>query len=389
VLTVCVIVCPKRGIDGHERAVKLLRKKRMEETITEQAAAAAAAMSPPTARKWRKGPMPSESKTDRWWRTREDPFDQVWLTDIVPLLLADRKRELQAKTILRELVDKHPGEFEEGHLRTLQRRIRDWRAIQGPDREIFFPQNHPPGREGAFDFTSATELEITINGVLLVHILFVFRLSFSSWIWVQVAYGETFEALVEGLQGALWELGGSPAVGRSDNLSAATHELKRCGGRGLNLRFRAVLDHYGMESTRIKPGRSNENGGAEKGNDLTKTAVGQELVLRGSRDFESVERYESFVRAAVAKHINAGAETKLLVELDHLAELPPVPNWPWSRTRPLLLPLPTQSSFPRRRESRGEQFYKKNGFPIKDFGNDRFKVFRMFANTSSNEVKND
>ena len=316
--------------------VKLLRKKRMEETITEQAAAAAAAaMSPPTARKWRKGPMPSESKTDRWWRTREDPFDQVWLTDIVPLLLADRKRELQAKTILRELVDKHPGKFEEGHLRTLQRRIRDWRAIQGPDREIFFPQDHPPGREGAFDFTSATELEITINGVLLVHILFVFRLSFSSWIWVQVAYGETFEALVEGLQGALWELGGSPAVGRSDNLSAATHELKRCGGRGLNLRFRAVLDHYGMESTRIKPGRSNENGGAEKGNDLTKTAVGQELVLRGSRDFESVERYESFVRAAVAKHINAGAETKLLVELDHLAELPPVPNWPWSRTRPL------------------------------------------------------
>jgi hypothetical protein len=238
-----------------DEQVKLLRKKRMEETITEQAAAASAAMSPPTARKWRQGPMPSDSKTGRWWRTREDPFDQVWLTDIVPLLEADQKRELQARTILGELEDKHPGKFEEGQVRTLQRRIRDWRAIHGPDREIFFPQDHPPGREGAFDFTHATELEITINGVLLVHLLFVFRLSFSGWIWVQVAYGETFEALVEGLQGALWELGGSPSVGRSDNLSAATHELKRSGGRGLNRRFHAVLDHYGMESTRIKPGR--------------------------------------------------------------------------------------------------------------------------------------
>lgn len=313
----------------NDEQVRLLRRKRMEEKITEQAVAAVAGMSQPTARKWREGPLPSEATKDRWWRTREDPFNAIWRDEIEPLLKADTKRELKAKTILGEIKQKHPDNFGDGHLRTLQRRIRDWRAIQGPDREVYFPQDHPPGREGAFDFTHATELGVTIGGTSLVHLLFVFRLSSSGWIWIQIAYGETFEALVEGLQGALWELEGAPGVVRSDNLSAATHELKRGPGRGLNRRFKAVLDHYGIDSSRIKPGKSNENGGVEKGNDLTKTAIGQELVLRGHRDFESVEQYEAFARAAVDKHINAGAEAKLLVELNHLRELPcsPVPNY--------------------------------------------------------------
>lgn len=313
----------------NDEQVKLLRRKRMEDKITEEAAAAAAGMSQPTARRWRKGLLPSEAKEPRHWRTRKDPFEEVWDDEVVPLLEADKKRELKAKTILRELKGKYPEDFGKENLRTLQRRIRDWRAVQGPAREVFFAQEHPPGREGAFDFTHATALNVTIVGVLLVHLYFVFRLSFSGWTWSQVAYGETYEALVEGLQGALWDLGGAPDVGRSDNLSAATHELKRGPGRGLNRRFKAVLDHYDMESTRIKPGRSNENGGAEKNNDLVKSAVAQELILRGSRDFESVEQYEAFVRAAVAKHINELAEAKLLVELDHLRELPPgpVPNF--------------------------------------------------------------
>jgi hypothetical protein len=309
--------------------VRLLRRKRMDEKITEQAAAAAAGMSQPTARKWREGPLPSQTKKPRAWRTRKDPFGEVWDTDVVPLLKADTKRELTARTVLGELTEKHPGALGEEHLRSLQRRIRDWRAIHGPDREVFFPQDHPPGREGAFDFTHCTELEVTIRGETLVHLLFVFRLAYSGWVWIQVAFGETYEALVEGLQGALWELGGTPVVGRSDNLSAATHELKRGSGRGLNRRFKAVLDHYDMESTRIKPGKSHENGGAEKGNNLVKNAITQELILRGYRDFENNEQYEVFARQAVAKHINAQAETKLLDELDLLRELPSsrVPNY--------------------------------------------------------------
>jgi len=317
-----------------DEQVELLRQKRMDDRFTEQAAAAAAGMSPPTARKWREGLLPSESKEPRWWRTREDPFEEVWQSEVVPLLEADTRRELQAGTVLGELQERHRGEFEDKHLRTLQRRIRDWRAVHGPDREVIFPQDHPPGKEGAFDFTHGTKLEVTIRGELLVHLLFVFRLAYSGWTWVQVAFGETFEALVEGLQGALWQLGGVPAVGRSDNLSAATHELKRGGGRGLNRRFKAVLDHYGTDSSRINPGESHENGGAEKGNDLVKTAIRQELALRGSRDFDTVEDYEAFARAAVAKHINAGAESKLATEREHLSALPPAPVPNYTRFEP-------------------------------------------------------
>jgi len=312
-----------------DEQVELLRRKRMDDRLTEEAAAAAAGMSAPTARKWREGPLPSELKSPRWWRTREDPFEEVWESEVVPLLEADKRRKLQAGTVLGELMEKHPGEFESKHLRTLQRRIRDWRATDGPAREVMFPQEHPPGKEGAFDFTHGTELGVTIRGKLLVHLLFVFRLAYSGWTWIQVAFGETYEALVEGLQGALWELGGVPKVGRSDNLSAATHELKKGGGRSLNRRFKAVLDHLDMDSSRINPGESHENGGAEKGNDLVKTAIEQELLLRGSRDFSSVDEYEEFARQAVAKRINAGAAGKLAIELEQLSELPEcrVPNY--------------------------------------------------------------
>ena len=317
-----------------DKQVKLLRKKRMENRMTEQAAAAASGMSAPTARRWRDGPLPSEGKTPRWWRTRKDPFEDVWEPDVVPLLKEDKERELQARTVLGELRRLHPGQFDDDLLRTLQRRMRDWRAVHGPEREVYFPQEHPPGRQGAFDFTRGTKLDVTIRGEHLVHLLFVFRLAFSGWVWIQVAFGETFEALVEGLQGALWELGGAPDLARSDNLSAATHELRRGGGRGLNRRFKEVLDHYDMDSSRIKPGKSNENGGVEKGNDLVKTAIRQGLILRGSRDFDSIEEYEAFARRTVEAYINAGAESKLATEREHLSALPPAPVPNYSKFKP-------------------------------------------------------
>ena len=218
---------------------------------------------------------------------------------VVPLLRADIKRALQAKTVLAVLEEKRPGEFSETHLRTLQRRMRDWRALHGPEQEAYFEQEHVPGREAQFDFTHGTELEVTIGGVLFVHLLFQLVLSFSGWRWVCLAFGETFEALSTGVQGALWELGGAPHVARSDNLSAATHELKESQGRDLTKRFRDVLDHYGMESTRIRPRKSHETGVAEKAHDILKTALDQALLVRGSRDFDSQAEYAAFVRQVV------------------------------------------------------------------------------------------
>ena len=260
----------------------------------------------------------------RRWRTRPDPFAGVWAEEVEPLLRSDVEGALKATTILEWLDERHPGRFSVSHLRTLQRRLRDWRALSGPDREVFFEQEHPPGREAQVDFTHCGELGVTVGGEPFGHLLFHFVLSHSGWRYVDVAYGETFAALVKGMQGALWELGGVPEVVRTDNLSAATHELKGSGGRALNERYAAVLAHYGLRSTRTNPRSSHENGVAEQGHYRLKGALGQALVLRGSRDFGSVEAYTSFVRQVVAKR-NRLVRVKMEHERRHLRPLPPAP----------------------------------------------------------------
>lgn len=303
-----------------DEQVRLLRQKRMKGK-SQESAAASAGMSVRTARKWESGSLPSGSKTSRSWRTRADPFEGVWDEEIVPLLVRDAERVLQATTLFEWLESRYPGRFEAGQLRTLQRRMRDWRALQGPDREVYFEQVHPPGREAQLDFTHAAELGVRIAGAPFEHLLFEFVLSFSGWRYVCLAYGETFEALVDGLQGALWKLGGSPEIARSDNLSAATHELKRSGGRALNERFAAVLDHYGLRSTRIHPGRSHENGVVEQAHHRLKSALAQALVIRGSRDFETVGAYEAFVQEVVER-LNRPLLGRLAEERAHLRPLP-------------------------------------------------------------------
>jgi hypothetical protein len=240
------------------------------------------------------------------------------------LLESDRDGVLEATTILSLLEERQPGCFQAGQLRTLQRRMRDWRALHGPEREVFFEQEHVPGREAQIDFTHATELGITIAGALFEHLLFQFVLSFSGWRWVQIAFGETFEALAAGLQGALWALGGAPQVTRSDNLSAATHEIRHTGGRALTVRYRHLLEHYGMESTRISPGRPNENGVAEQANDGLKSTLQQALVVRGSRDFASAEQYAAFL-GEVVERLNRRVAARLALERPHLGRLPAAP----------------------------------------------------------------
>ena len=280
-----------------DEQVRLLRQKRMQGK-SQEASAAAAGMSVRTARKWESGSLPSTSKEPRSWRTRADPFEGVWDEEIVPLLVRDEERILQATTLFELLEQRHPGRFGVAQVRTLQRRIRDWRAVRGPDREVYFEQTHLPGREAEIDFTHCAELRIQIAGEPFDHLLFEFVLCFSGWRFVCLAFSETFEALVDGLQGSLFALGGVPEIVRSDNLSAATHELKRSAGRTLNERFAAVLAHYGLRSTRIHPGRSHENGVVEQAHHRLKSALAQTLVIRGSRDFETVEQYMAFVNFA-------------------------------------------------------------------------------------------
>jgi Mu transposase, C-terminal domain len=308
--------------------VRLLRQKRMDGK-TQAAAAATAGMSLRTAREWDTGPVPSVTKQARDWRTRPDPFAAVWPTEIEPLLHRDRKGVLEAKLVLAELCTRYPEQFHAGQARTLQRRFRDWRAVHGPEREVFFEQVAVPGREAAIDFTHATELAVTIAGEPLPHLLFEFVLRYSGWTWVAVAFGETFEALVAGVQGALWALGGVPAVLRSDNLSAATHELKRSGGRDLTVRFRAVLDHYGLHSSRITPGQAHENGVAEQAHRRLKSLLAQALLIRGHADFPDLSAYEQFVQEVVDMWRNRAVAERLADERAHLHPLPsaPIPSY--------------------------------------------------------------
>jgi hypothetical protein len=296
---------------------------------TVRAAAAAAGMSERTARRWQERPLPSMTKTARTWRTREDPFEDVWATDVVPRLAADTERRFQALTLFDWLCDRYPGRFQPGQVRTLQRRVRDWRAQHGADVEAYFEQTPVPGREGALDFTDASELGVTIQGDAFPHLLFEWVLSFSGWTYVALAASETFEALVAGLQGAVWTLGAVPAVIRHDNLSAATHELKRSGGRQLTERFRGVLDHYGLQSSRISPGEAHENGVVEQAHFRTKTVVEQALLLRGHADFVDEATYETFVREVIERKRNGPAAARLADERPHLRALPaaPVPNY--------------------------------------------------------------
>ncbi len=183
-------------------------------------------------------------------------------------------------------------------------------------------------------FSRGDRLEVTIAGQAFPHLLFEFVLSYSGWRHVRIASSETFMALKSGLQAALWELGGCPKVIRSDNLSAATHELRRKRGRDLNWTYRQLLEHYGLESTRSNPRKAHENGVVEQTHRRIKESVAQQLVLRGSKDFASVAAYEEFLGEIVAGR-NRRAEPKVLIELEHLRPLPasPLPDYVTYRAR--------------------------------------------------------
>jgi transposase InsO family protein len=312
--------------------VRLLRKQ-MANGMKQESAAAMAGMSVRSARRWQEGKLPSDGKGERTWRTREDPFLAVWETEIVPMLVLDKAGILEAATVLEVLCHGRPGRFRPGQVRTLQRRISEWRALWGPPKRVKFRQEQVPGREGAIDFSHADDLGVTIAGELFAHLLFHLVLPCSGWTWVSIAFQETFEALSAALQEALWALGGAPAIIRSDNLSAATRRLG--GGRALTKRYRSLVEHYGAASTRITPGESHENGSVEKTHHLVKSLLAQHLVIRGSSDFADVEAYLRFARDVVDRTRNVGMDKELAEERSLLRPLPldKVPNYSAYRPR--------------------------------------------------------
>ena len=270
-----------------------------------------------TARKYRKAErMPSELSAHRDWRTRVDPFSTVW--ESVERQLTENPG-LQAKTLFAWLQGEHPGQFQDGQLRTFPRGVHRWRAMKGPEKEVFFSQVHEPGRLCASDFTHMASLEVTLTGLRFDHMVFHFVLTYSNWEWANVCFSESFESLSEGIQGAVWALGGVPIRHRTDRLSAAVNNLSET--KEFTLRYQSLMDHYGLEKERIQARQANENGDVESSHRHFKEAVDQALMLRGSRDFESREGYATFLSDLVRQR-NLGRETRFQSERVKLRPLP-------------------------------------------------------------------
>ncbi len=281
------------------------------------AAAAKAGMSEPTARKYRRRrQLPSQCHTERTYRTRPDPFADVWKQAEE---LLKRDASIEAKTIFDYLCRTYEGRFQETQLRTLQRRIKVWRARHGQPQEVMFPQVHTPGRQAQSDFTFMNELDVTVAGQRFDHLLYHFCLTYSNWEAVTICFSESFESLSSGLQNALWELGALPSQHRTDSLSAAINNPSDT--TEFTARYRGLLAHYSLTATHNTPGRGHENGDIEQSHHRLKRAVHQELIVRGSHDFASRAEYDAFLRQLL-KRRNAARRTRLAEELTVMNSLP-------------------------------------------------------------------
>lgn len=303
------------GISINPQQVKLYMSYRKKHT--QVTASAKAGISERSARRIESGERKDEHKP-RQYRTRKDPFDGLFEKHLVPLLKANPA--LQPITLLDVLDEKIPNTFDRSHLRTLQRRVKRWRAKEGPEQEVIFLQQHTPGDMGISDYTWMNTLNITIAGDEFKHKLYHYRLVYSGWTYVQVTLGgESFESLSAGLQNAFWRSGGVPATHRTDSLSAAfnNHSQEIL----LTERYTKLCKHYGVKATRNNKGVAHENGAIESANGHLKRKIDQQLMLRGSRDFTCLNEYEKFINLIVAK-INRQCKTRFDEEKAHLQALP-------------------------------------------------------------------
>jgi transposase InsO family protein len=298
--------------------LQMIKYKELRGKHTQEAAAAKTGISVSSARRIERcGVLPSQRGL-RSWRTRDDPLVEVWDSEVVPLL--EQAPGLMAVTVLEELRRRHPGRFGDSVLRTVQRRLRAWRARHGEEREIFFAQEHPPGRLGLSDFTVADELGISIAGLAFPHRLYQFAFAHSGWRHARVVLGgESFQALACGLQEALWMAGGVPEEHRTDSLSAAFNNLAE--EEELTRRYQGLCEHYGVRASRNNPGESHENGAIESRQGSLKRALEQALLLRGTQAFADLPAYEQFL-AETVRRLNARCGRTWEVERASLKPLP-------------------------------------------------------------------
>ena len=290
-----------------------------KKTDTIEVAAAKAGFSRATGYRLAADPAPPLQEKKPRGRRRPDPLADIFDTEVVPILEASPG--IRPVGVFEELMRRHP-ELDPGVRRTLERRIRVWRAEHGPEQDVIFRQKHEPGRQGLSDFTRMGPLGVTVAGQPLDHMLYHFRLAWSGFTHARVVLGgESFTALAEGLQDALWHLGGAPGEHRTDSLSAAFRNLGKDAVEDITGRYRALCEHYGMEATRNNRGLAHENGSIEGPHGHLKRRIADALALRGSRDFEDLDAYRRFI-AEVVGRANAHRSRAIEAERATLRDLP-------------------------------------------------------------------
>lgn len=265
------------------------------------------------------GKGPSAMKKPHTWRTRQDPFIDV-KEEINTML--DNADDLEALTIFEYLQEKYPGKFQDGQLRTLERRIRLWKIENQSSNLLSIPQVHQPGKLMELDWTCMNQLKITIDGQLFKHKLCHTVLTYSNWEWAEIAYSENFLSLKKAFQSTVFRLGAVPETLQMDNSSTATHNVKKGKKkRELNENYLSFLNHFKVKSRMININSPDENGDIESANGHLKRRIGQHLSLRGSRDFSDIEEYNQFLQQILLK-TNSNRAEKVKEELSVMRELP-------------------------------------------------------------------
>lgn len=273
-----------------------------------------------TARKYlRTGRLPSELRRRHEWRTRKNPFAEVWV-EVTDLL--ERHAGIDALTVFEELKRRYPDRFQDGQLRTLQRHVRGWRAEHGPAKEVFFPQEHRAGEAMQTDFTSTSELGITIHGQPYNHLICHSVFPFSNWEAMTACVSESMAALKRGVQRALFALGRVPGYHQTDHSTAATHRLGGGeGGRGFNEEYERFCLHFGMKPRTTGVGKKEQNGDVESSHGALKRRLEQRLLMRGNRDFESVASYEAWLKT-IGDEANQARSTRVRAEIEAMRPIP-------------------------------------------------------------------
>ncbi len=286
---------------------------------TQMASAARADISVSSARRIERGKITGERKKHTW-KTRKDPFEKVWDHFILPLL--EKHPNLLPITILEKLQEEFPGEYPDKLLRTLQRRVKKFKILHGPSKEVIFNQEHTPGRVGISDFTKLKGIVVTVNNQEFPHLLYHFRLCYSGWSFLKVVRGgESYTALAEGLQEALWRLGGSPEEHRTDSLSAAFKNKNADACKDSTKNYEEFCKHYNMIPTRNNRGKGHENGSIESPHGHIKRRIEQAFILRGSFDFNDDNEYDAFIDKIATNHNRRNAK-EVDFERKYLQKLP-------------------------------------------------------------------